>query len=176
MGLMKKIMVLVIVVLVAYFFVQEFGAGFFGSGIERMKTIDSKYGVSSEVIVPGDPAELEAYERELRGLHGGLTAQEKKIVELKIALVEMQKSMLTFSEAGLLTDYSNPDCSINGTINTAKKRGQSVVEAAAKVLSIRESAQSIQGFEYIKEQEFELLIKAVNDSVQANINGMNLLC
>ncbi len=178
MGAVKKIILLVLVLLALYFAAQQLNILTSlkldlgqGSALGKLGAIDAGYGVGADLLLPGKPQDLRAYETALRGLQLR-TEDEKNVAMLKLELVEMQKGLQEFS--GLLTKASGGTAcegspKLTAAYNSAKAHAQAALAMAKK-------AGAAEGFGYLGAQGFEKKIGAVVKSLDYSMAAFNYHC
>lgn len=173
MSFLKKIIILLVLFAVGYFVGQQLGL--VGSTSAMIQGIDAKFGIDEAKLVPGDPAELERYEKELRGLESG-NAKETALLELKLELVEMQKAMNEFSENSSKIDLNDIDCRTSGPIIKSRNNIEEAFEHAQNAVQKKNSVRGLEGFRYITSSEFDQTMNEVISSLESSVNLLKSVC
>ncbi|MFH1391502.1 MAG: hypothetical protein ABIH20_04290 [Candidatus Diapherotrites archaeon] len=169
---LKKLIFIIIFIGLVYFGLLQLG---FIGGLEQVKAIDAKYGVSAEKLIPGTLEELEQYESELRGLNTSGDTQD--VVAVKLELIEMQKSLLEYSENISKMDLQQVDCRQTSPIILARNSAEKAVQNADNALQKRNNlSENISGFSYMFHADFDTSLNAVKSSLEGPINTLKTIC
>ena len=116
-----KILLVIIILGAAYFALQQLG--FLGSNLDKVRALDSKYGISEARLTPATAEEAEQYYTELRKINT-TNSDEKNLIDLKASLATMGKEMLLFSEESANINLDSPNCSPSGPVVFASGHAQ----------------------------------------------------
>ncbi|MAG17976.1 MAG: hypothetical protein CL944_00710 [Candidatus Diapherotrites archaeon] len=172
MGKFKKLIFLIIFIGLVYFGAIQLG---FIGGLDQVKAIDAKYGVGAGKLIPATMDELEQYGSELQGLNA--SGDTKEVVAVKLELIEMQKSLLEYSENVSQIDFDAPNCSVSGSIVKARNAAEKAVHNADNALQKRNNlSKNISGFGYLIHEDFDTTLNAVKSSLEGPINTLKTIC
>jgi hypothetical protein len=135
---MNKAKILLITILVLA--VLYFGAihtGLLGGNLGRISEIDTKFGVSESRLVPSEETALSEYKAELSAIETN-SDSEKNIIGAKLALSEMQESVLKYSRESSRILAGNYECGPNSPIQQAKESASHAIGRAEKAISLIE--------------------------------------
>ncbi|MBI4210751.1 MAG: hypothetical protein HY544_04570 [Candidatus Diapherotrites archaeon] len=175
MGAKRKLLVLAIAIVIAYFGAQQFGLF---SSLDRIADIDARYGLSDGMLAPAEMASIEKYEAELKAASSGFLVSDssRKIGEVKLELAEMQKSMLALREHSAKINFSRPDCSVAGMVALAKKDAEAALGHAEAATEKRSQIGNVASFREITGKDFDTTMAAVNDALGESVKSLNSLC
>ncbi|MEK6957940.1 MAG: hypothetical protein AABW99_03110 [archaeon] len=171
MGFAGKIVLVLIGVALLLFAATQFGI--INYSVDGVNRVDAKYGLGEQKLVPGYPTELEAYKKDLRSVI--VLGDDKKIIELKEALAEMQSAMNNYSESAGAINLSTPDCSFTGVVANAKKDAQGALYSAKKVVAFQKTVPHGQ-LGYLSGNTFDSVMANVVSSLQKSVNQLQALC
>lgn len=115
MGKKKIIIAIVVLILVAFLIWNFFLGGSFALKYAELESIESKYGVSDEVLTPGSWDQLGLLEAELRAFRRSLdnSADDKALkllVDSRLDLIAMEKKFLDAGQRIVGFNPFNPNC------------------------------------------------------------------
>ncbi|MEW6295472.1 MAG: hypothetical protein AB1467_04220 [Candidatus Diapherotrites archaeon] len=113
----------------------------FDEGIKKLNELDAKYNVGEGFLAPSTGEALSSYKTELSNLRKNFEPNQSndskalvKVIDIKIALSEMQGSLLKAQEQTVKAGI--PDCSANGNVNKITKEFEGAISAAEKAYSL----------------------------------------
>lgn len=176
MGSLKKLVFLLAIIAALYFGGQQLGSRLPSdiggeSTLEKLRAIDASYGIGKQLPVPAQMSELNEYEGKLRQLQL-LTKEEKSLVELKLELVQMQKSLIGFSNN--ITKITSTENCGNAQGLILEYRGAS--QHAKNALELGKKLGPASGFEYYANKEFQGLLDNTLKSLDESMNKYYLFC
>jgi len=173
MGLFKKIILLAIIIGIIYYGYEFVGLG--KSDLERIQIIDKNFQISQSKLVPGSEAELKIYEDELTELNN-VSREGKNVIEIKLALVEMQRAMQTYTTFASQIDYQNPNCTFTGPVFNAKNQTITAIASANTALEGKQKIRNLKGFSYLTSSKFDDTLQSVISSLENSKLQLEVLC
>lgn len=173
MGLLKKLIVLWVILAIAYFAGQRLGL--LQGDLDRVRELDSRFGLGIEKLAPATEEELATYEAEL-GKIMPTEAREKKLAELKSHLAQMQKALLSLAHNRNKIDFSDPNCGPAGAVKLAQASAKKALESAQKASELRAEVRGLQGFGYIDSTDFDKTLKNISESTGSTAKALQSLC
>ncbi|MCR4368765.1 MAG: hypothetical protein NUV67_02550 [archaeon] len=173
MALIRKMLFFAILLGVLY--IVATNMGFLGEGAQKLRALDKQFSVGEEKFVPATITELEQYKNALGEIDAKSEA-EKSMVELKLGLVEMQKSMLSMKGHLENINYDEIDCRVAGPIVSARQNAEQALVHAKGALAKKSSVAGLEGFSYITASSFDETMNAVISSLERQVNSLKTLC
>lgn len=166
MGFFKKLLALLLLLGLLFIGLRQFGV--IETGNDAIAKIDKTFGVNNFSFAP-EIGVYAVYEKQLRGVLV-ITEEEGKILEAKLEVLQMQKSLQLYIEHRQNVDFEEPACGPVSEVGKMKtqlagaiKHGKAALQAAQKVQAEKLGNTTASNFkEFVQNQIAEFEAKMIS--------------
>jgi|SRR3989344_9530183 len=174
MGAIKKTFAILVIVAIVYFATVQLNLSPVDNA-PKISGIDREFGLGTEKLAPVTIAELDRYELALKMLNPA-NENEKNIIELKIEIARMQKSMLVLAENYPKINFSDVDCSAQGPLGISDSSANEALLHAKKAITLQAKIRLVQGSEYLASPDVKRALEFFVGAVGQTAKNLDYMC